>query len=502
MSDKKHIDRLFKEKLKDFEAVPSDDIWESIELKLNDKKRKRRVIPLWWQMAGVAAVLTLLFTIGNSIFNDGINNNTNIKPIVNTETKDNPSVPPPPSDSNIILNNFEDDNVAAAEDDTEILGSNSKENNSIVQTPNKAKTTDANAKNNSNNSKVTEKSVEELNRALINSKKESKIASNIKVDEAKNYTTQPKSDQTTIINTQKKPESDALIGNPQKETKTSVAENNSKQEFLDLKDKNATDSQTIEDAIAQVNDIDEKEEKEKLNRWDISTNVAPVYFNSFGNESSIDEQFSGNSKSGEINFSYGINGGYAVNNKLKIRAGINKVNLGYNINEVDISGGIMVSLKANIKNASKVSSGKTENSNDLNTQNLSYDIVPDLLASNFKTSINQELGFIEVPVEIEYAILNKKFGVNLISGFSALFLDNNNIYSTLNGEKVFIGEAQNINNTSYSANFGLGLNYNVSEKIKLNLEPTFKYQINTFRDTSSDFQPYFIGIYTGLSYKF
>ena len=68
MNDKKHIDRLFQEKLKDFEAVPNDAIWESIKLKLHEKKRKRRVIPLWWQMAGVAAVLALLFTIGNSIF--------------------------------------------------------------------------------------------------------------------------------------------------------------------------------------------------------------------------------------------------------------------------------------------------------------------------------------------------------------------------------------------------------------------------------------------------
>jgi len=76
------------------------------------------------------------------------------------------------------------------------------------------------------------------------------------------------------------------------------------------------------------------------------------------------------------------------------------------------------------------------------------------------------------------------------------------MYSVLNGDKVLLGEAQNINVTSYSANFGLGLNYNLSEKINLNLEPTFKYQINTFRDTSCDFQPYFIGIYTGLSYKF
>ena len=55
---------------------------------------------------------------------------------------------------------------------------------------------------------------------------------------------------------------------------------------------------------------------------------------------------------------------------------------------------------------------------------------------------------------------------------------------------------------SYSANLGLGLNYNVSKKVKVNLEPMFKYQINTFNNSAGDFKPYFIGVYTGLSYKF
>ena len=500
MNDKKHIDRLFQEKLKDFEAVPNDDIWESIEQKLHEKKRKRRVIPLWWQMAGVAAVLALLFTVGYSIFNENLNNNTNVQPIVNTDTKD--SSTDSIKDSKIISDNDKGENAVAAQVENETPNPDTKESKVVVQTPNKALTTIANAKSNSNNADVIQKSNSEIDQALINSKKESQIASNTKFDKVSNYNSPTKSEQDKINQAKKNPETDALIVNPEKDNKTSVADNDAKAEILELNDETIKESQTIEEAIAQVNDIDEKEEYERLSRWDISTNVAPVYFNSFGNESTIDEQFVGDSKSGEINFSYGINGGYAVNKKLKIRAGINKVNLGYNINEVSIDGGIMVSLKANTKNASKISSGKTENPNDLNTQNLSYNIVPDLLASNFKTSINQELGFIEIPVEIEYAILNKKIGVNVISGFSALFLDNNNMYSVLNGDKVLLGEAQNINGTSYSANFGLGLNYNLSEKINLNLEPTFKYQINTFRDTSSDFQPYFIGIYTGLSYKF
>ena len=55
MSDKKHIDRLFQEGFKDFEATPSDAVWKNLEAKLNEKKKKRRVIPI----CGVMLVLRL-----------------------------------------------------------------------------------------------------------------------------------------------------------------------------------------------------------------------------------------------------------------------------------------------------------------------------------------------------------------------------------------------------------------------------------------------------------
>jgi hypothetical protein len=55
---------------------------------------------------------------------------------------------------------------------------------------------------------------------------------------------------------------------------------------------------------------------------------------------------------------------------------------------------------------------------------------------------------------------------------------------------------------SFSANLGLGVDYNLSEKFKLNLEPMVKYQLKTFDTPTGDVQPYFFGVYTGFSYKF
>jgi len=133
---------------------------------------------------------------------------------------------------------------------------------------------------------------------------------------------------------------------------------------------------------------------------------------------------------------------------------------------------------------------------------MSFAQVPELLSNEYNASIDQELAFLEIPLEIQYKIINTKLGISAIGGFSALFLNSNEIYSTLNGNSTLIGKATNINNLSYSANLGFGFNYKLSNKLNLNLEPMFKYQLNTFRNTSGNFKPYFIGVYSGLSFRF
>ena len=233
--------------------------------------------------------------------------------------------------------------------------------------------------------------------------------------------------------------------------------------------------------------------------------MAPVYFNTLGKGSSIDNQFVNNGKTGDINMSYGISGSYAINDKVKIRAGVNKVDLGYRTNDVmairDVNGFNVTANHSNLKNINFNAQGSNDHyMSSPSTKPESS--APQFVVSNAQGALEQQFGYIEVPLEVEYSILDSKFGLNVIGGFSTLFLNNNNVYSVLDNQRSLLGDANNINNTSYSANFGLGFNYNISNTLKLNLEPMFKYQINTFNNTSGDFRPYFIGVYSGFSFKF
>jgi len=62
---KKNLEQLFKESLRDFHEVPDEKVWNSIEASLDNKKQKKRAIPIWWSLGGVAAALVILMMIIN-----------------------------------------------------------------------------------------------------------------------------------------------------------------------------------------------------------------------------------------------------------------------------------------------------------------------------------------------------------------------------------------------------------------------------------------------------
>lgn len=491
MSDKKHIDRLFQERFKDFEATPSDAVWKNIEAELTKNKKKHRIIPIWWQYAGVAALLALLLTVGGTYFFN-TDKNTPIK-VVDTEDNQTRSSNTE-SDIKIAVenisstkNNLEND----AQNDARVVSNDT--NSSKASTI----TTSSNSVSN------TKKENLQTNRASLNEKSDVKnlntsaVASN---SEEKNNTLNNLAIANTSENKSKSVENnEALINSENAKT---ILNNTSKDvtNIAKTEEKNKN-TLTIEEALDETKDKIEKEKN--TNKWRITPNAAPVYFSSLGEGSSIGEQFNNNSKTGEVNMSYGINASYVVNDKIKIRSGINKVNLGYNTNDVVIYQSFGSSSSSSISALENVTISARNTPSDISI--ISGETIsarPEAFATT-NSSISQAFAYIEIPLEVQYVLVNTKLGINLIGGFSSFFLSDNKVFSEAeNGSRTLLGEANNINNVSYSANFGIGVNYQISKKIDLNLEPMFKYQINTFNNTSGNFTPFFIGVYTGFAIKF
>jgi len=117
--------------------------------------------------------------------------------------------------------------------------------------------------------------------------------------------------------------------------------------------------------------------------------------------------------------------------------------------------------------------------------------------------IQQELDFIEVPLLVRYHLIDSKVNLSLAGGMSTNFLVDNNVYYLEGGNKTWIGETEQINNVNYSAVFGLGLQAPIWKTLQFNLEPRLKYFMNSVSsDTSTDYKPYSIGLFTGVSFRF
>jgi len=251
-----------------------------------------------------------------------------------------------------------------------------------------------------------------------------------------------------------------------------------------------------------------KDEKEKVlaentttNKWNVKPQLAPVFYNSLSQGSPIDGQFAGNTKSYENDLSYGVGVNYAVSKKITIRSGVNTLNLNYETQGVEF----YASLNKSTTNVAARTNAnivvQNQGTGTITTPNAFNE--NQMPAGTFNGSMLQKTGYVEVPVEMAYALLDKKFGIDIIGGISTLFLNDNNVsVVSTQGYTTNVGQAQNLNSIHFSTNIGVGFKYRFFKSFEANFEPMFKYQVNTFSRDAGNFKPYFIGLYSGISFSF
>lgn len=528
---KKDLEQLFKEIFKEFHEIPEEKVWSSIEDSLDKKKQKKRVIPIWWRLGGVAALLAILFYVINPF-----DNSTSDGEIIITETEDN-TVP------------FQKDSVIKeSKEFKEELQSNKAGNLAESSNENSGDAVESSAteaEKDAENSIIRNQSIKiQEQQVTSNTKEEGEILK--KKESLKNYLTQDhesnvtknsnknvasvnteilknreeNSEQSDIIGLSNEKKSDAIASMDKEDNNNPLPSDKTQKEVLQeekvlegLKEDEAVAQNEEENEKRSIFEVIKEQEEEVIaentsGKWTVGPSVAPVYFNATGEGSPIHSNFASNSKSGNVNLSYGVTVAYNVGKRLKVRSGIHKVDFGYDTNEVLFSSSLEGSTNELIDN---ISYSQTSRNLVLQSKNS----VPREAATNdafFELSANespaldgkmvQQLGYIEVPLELNYALIDKKFGVNLIGGVSSLFLVDNSVLLESEGLVTEVGEANNANSVNFSTNVGVGLNYEFSPKVELNLEPVFKYQLNTFSETAGAFRPFSVGVYSGVTFKF
>lgn len=488
MSNKKNIDRLYQEKFKDFEATPHKRVWKNIEQELK-KDKKRRVIPIfWYKTAGIAAAIALLIFLGDTLLEPDVEvvNSTNSK---GDAIKDEPT----PSLKDIVKEKNNENTVLLQEN------ANLKNETNIVKTSTSATQEKENNANFYSQQESVKKSKKRFNsyhsaheNATQNIAQTNNASAEAKTKENLLKTTESFKGETDFNQEANLKSNTNLASTVINKYSTLTKENLEKENALAQREKELKE---------ENNDEKEDDETESFARWNIRPNVSPVYYGNLSDSGSpIDPQFSNNNASGEVSMAYGVNFAYAVSKKLKVRTGVSRVKLNYSTNDVAFTSSVEpvslsgVNSNARTKNIQVVSARPSNNSNpSLQERNINPHTLGDL---------KQQVGFIEVPLEVEYALLDKRFGIHLIGGASSLILNENEVAISSSEGVTNLGKANNLNSVSFSTNLGVGLGYEISEKLDFNVEPTFKYQLNTFSGNTNGFKPYYFGVYTGLNFKF
>ncbi|WP_298505430.1 hypothetical protein [uncultured Maribacter sp.] len=505
---KKNLDKLFQEKFSSFQESPDSKVWQTIEASLNQKDKKRRIIPLWWQIGSIAAILVL----GLFLINPFTTTET-ISPSVITDTENPEKIL---KDKRTSIEN-EIKKVNSQETETtkiaEINSNSSSSEQNLTLKPSKngntptpqnvVQHTTAIATNDDSKEK------EHANKQINTSKNKEKTNTLLSLTPIENTIAQGNQKKETI-STEKLHTTNQVEKVLEKSQKTvnTIAVINEKQNTAKEKEK-----KSIYDEI-EAQKTEKKEEaiaNTKPNKWSAGASIAPVYFNALGEGSPVSEMFVSNSKSGETNLSYGLSIAYEVSNKLSIRSGIHKVDYAYNTNNVRFSSNFNGRTNQQISTINYDSSSSNLEILSASTEALTADspkekfVANDVLSSKSPTRdgvMSQQFDYLEVPLELKYQLVDSKFGVDLIGGVSSLFLLDNSVLLSSGSITTTLGEANNMNSINFSTNIGLGLNYKFTSKIKINVEPMFKYQLNTFSNTEGTFEPYSIGVYSGLTFKF
>ncbi|MEN8204067.1 MAG: hypothetical protein ABFS28_15825 [Bacteroidota bacterium] len=255
-------------------------------------------------------------------------------------------------------------------------------------------------------------------------------------------------------------------------------------------------------------------------RWMVGAVMSPLY--SFRDAEGQAMAGGQEYESGLISYAGGINVSYRGNSRLAIESGIHFSKMGLAIGAPGIqvfnksydyapmrytsNSPELIAITNSVGNIVAESGDVIVNGYKLNAEfgeaAISNADVGDF-AQVAEQGIEQHLDYLELPFNLRYTVVDRTFELQVVGGMSTNFLVNNTVTMETSSGPTEIGYLTNIRNVNYSGNAGIGMIYHIHQKFSLQLEPRFRYFLNSVNDASlPNTRPYAFGIYTGINYTF
>ena len=472
MKRDENIDDLFREKLRNYEKEPPAYLLQNVLDGVAGARRNRKIV--FWRVSGVAAAILLAFVAGWQMQH------------MNSETSPQQIVVGPNSSPEIeIAKQFGPEGEVTLD-------------------------------------KVPETGLSRNEKSFKSaSDKDLQIASRINSQEKK-ITNEP----ILYVRT-----AESTLLHPIKSLRRTIFSNDQYANVLhEMKVKDATVDQfemTIDQQIIEQNKQQflAQAEKQKNVRWSVGAQVSPAFNVSGSSHSQVYASNMLNSANNPVDIGGGISVEYKKGKRLSVQSGVYYSGMGqasgnssrstansdymfasadrgaeYFNTSVNIdtkSSKMMMNSAAGVIEFSSVPSGIVLGANLDEKAMVSNAVV----VSDARFIQNFE--YIEIPLYLRYTIIDSRFDVEMLGGFSSNLLVGNETFMESGDGKSLVGKTQDMQLLNYSGTLGVGLKYGLSKRIFLNVEPRVKYYLNSLNNNSSvTYKPYTIGVFTGLSYEF
>jgi len=453
LKEKENIDLLFADHLVNYEEDAPSYLWSEIQSNLKKTKRIKR----YARIRAIAAVLALLLTFGLGYYSSDVALKKKYDAIYSI-----------PNSRNLAYNSEKSE----PDDSSEFTNESKKE--------------------------------------ITISEKQEKIA-----DNKQEKTTEEKSDNRGILYKLFALSNNSISHDSKHEQNTNQFAFNNKKSREKHSNQLLIDTLLLEKEnlpeggflIAQRND--------KASKWSFGTKFSPVYSlaENSSNGSSVDQ--SSSLKSARDNsrpntnaeekaltaFSGGVNVNYQFAKRWSLESGLfysQRKQMAENLVSSSLNGyedELQVYTPQGVKYVQPEFSNVQTNGSDIigSSRDETYYSLGMNYISNFE--------YIELPILVRYKIIDRKLGLDVMSGVSTNFLIGNKSSIVQDQNNIWSGQTDDISPMLYNATLGVGLNYNFYRNFSFNLEPTFKYAIPTESSIISRY-PYSFAVFAGFTYRF
>jgi hypothetical protein len=439
MKDERNTDDIIREKLENFQATPPPHIWNNVQLQLAAGRRRNRMVYMGWISA--AAVVVLAFLAG-WYFNE------NLK-----------------EDKSKIAN-------------SEIIQTEKKENETAIQSEETKVENQLSAESNAENSNQ------------INYTETNQLAG---VSPVSSKMTLSKTPASGYISTSRESINLTMIS----ALNAQFAQNQQFHTELDRhSDVTSAKSLSAQEALLVAENIKNvKAASTSDNNWKMGMYVAPGY-SSYS--SSYSETYAQNMNYKGSDGNANVGGGFSVQYKTSkrwiVESGIyyaqngqqseNSANvfsqkenadyalsdagLSYFSNQVRVENNTMaMNSTAGVIQFSSTPKG-AELTGDFEAKNTG---VANLVVPS--SGFSQVFEFMEIPLYVRYRVVDRKIGVELLTGFNTGIVVGNNAYIENQYGVQNIGETADISTFNIAGTLGMGVNYALGKHFSVAVEPRF-----------------------------